>query len=115
MSDLTPAALDKEVRRRRDLKRDVRVRARGGDDVMPSLTEIAGLEQSQERAMPDVLATFQKQANSGRLEVPDLLSAFTRAARDRQVDRGGDDTGAGVESDRTNGPNLGREGPGRER
>ena len=65
--------------------------------------------------MPDVLAAFQKQAKSGRSELPDLLSAFTRAARDRQIDRESDGAGAGVEIDRTNGVDPGRDGPGRAR
>lgn len=99
----------------RDLKRDARVRARGGEEAMPSLTEIAGLEQSRERAIPDVLAAFQRRANSGHRKVPDLLSAFTRAARDRALGRDGDGTGASVENDRINGADPSRDGLGRQR
>ncbi len=65
----------------RDNKRDQRVRARGGDGVMPSLVEIVDREHSPpKRAAPDVLAAFEKAKNGQVTDAPDLMAAFERAA-----------------------------------
>ncbi|MFK4445223.1 hypothetical protein ABH944_005431 [Caballeronia udeis] len=97
------AALEKIDRRelaalRRDIKREVHVRARDGDQVMPSLTR--GSPKQPHGAIPDVLDAFSRASRESNSEVPDLMAAFERAAR-TDGDDGGED-GSGDSLDRSN-------------
>ncbi len=67
----------------RDQRTDQRVRDRGGDDRLPSVTAV--LEgRDAEAPMPDLLSSFAR-AKQSPTPVPDLMSAFERAAGGRDT------------------------------
>lgn len=83
------AGLEKIERRElaafmRDQRTDQRVRDRGGDDRLPSLAALHE-ERSREAEAPDLLATFARAKQSPRTPMPDLMSAFERAAGGRDA------------------------------
>lgn len=69
----------------RDRRTDQRVRDRGGDDAMPSLTAMLEVGRDAEAPVPDLLSSFAKAKQSPRTEVPDPMSAFERAAGGRDA------------------------------
>ena len=83
------AGLEKVERREltgfmRDQRTDQRVRDRGGDDRLPSLTAVLAGREAEAPA-PDLLSSFAKAKQSPRTTVPDLMSAFERAAGGREA------------------------------
>ena len=77
----------------RDNRRERRVKDRGDDDTMPSLAQVAGLDQLKEVVPPDVLTAFKMAAKGSSSPPPDLLSAFAHAAKDAPRDHQDDDSG----------------------
>jgi hypothetical protein len=52
---------------------------------MPSLEHLVAVEEAvEERRDADLLAAFAKARSSGPVEPPDVLAAFSRAAKERQ-------------------------------
>jgi hypothetical protein len=80
-----------------DQRTDQRIRDRGGEDAMPSLEHLVAVEAAvEERRDADLLAAFGKaKSSSGPVEPPDLLAAFSRAAKDREDgdEAGGSESG----------------------
>ena len=84
------AGLEKVERRElaafmRDQRTEQRVRDRGGDDTLPSLTAVLDAGRNAEAPAPDLLSSFAKAKQSSRTSVPDLMSAFERAAGGRDA------------------------------
>ena len=65
----------------RDQRTGQRVRDRGDDDAMPSLTVLLEPGRAGEAAAPDLLAAFAVARQSSRGDAPDLMAAFDLAAR----------------------------------
>lgn len=63
----------------RDQRTDQRVRDRGGDDRLPSLTAVLEAGREAEVSAPDLLSSFAKAKRSAQTGPPDLMSAFERA------------------------------------
>ena len=113
------AALEKVERRElasfmRDQRTDQRVRDRGGDDTMPSLTALLDNEQRSEEQALDLLATFAQAKQSPQSVAPDLMRAFERAAQDRPEQGSGDSSQSAPEAprpsdERTHDPGAGPE------
>jgi Relaxase/Mobilisation nuclease domain len=83
----------------RDQRTDQRVRDRGEDGAMPSLVHIAGLDDATEAERDrDLLSAFEIARVGRQQEAPDLLAAFSRAARSR--DETDTDDGSGSALDR---------------
>lgn len=69
----------------RDQRTDQRVRDRGGDDTLPSLTAVLEVGRDAEAPAPDLLSSFANAKQSPHTPVPDLMSAFGRAAGGRDA------------------------------
>lgn len=65
----------------RDQRTAQRVRNRDGGDAMPSLTELVYDNRAIETPAPDVLSSFENARQQQPDEIPDLMSAFKRAAK----------------------------------
>lgn len=65
----------------RDQRTVQRVRSRDGGDAMPSLTQLVDQRPTVEIPPPDLLASFENARQQHPEEIPDLLSAFKRAAK----------------------------------
>lgn len=65
----------------RDQRTVQRVRSREGCDAMPSLTELVDHRPTVEMPTPDLLVSFENERQQQPEEIPDLMSAFKRAAR----------------------------------
>lgn len=114
------AALDKVDRREmaallRDARTTERVLSRGGDDAMPSLAKVAGLEtDAGTRHAPDARAAFEQASEERPPEFPDLLAAFSRAAKSRDGDGSSDSASSALDRarppdpTRPDGPDKGR-------
>lgn len=84
----------------RDLRAEGRVLSRGEEGVMPSLANIARIEKAARRARDftpahrpgEARESFERAETRSPTELPDLLSAFARAARQQRQERetGGD-------------------------
>lgn len=93
----------------RDNKRHERVRTRGDDGSMPSLAQIAGIDDKERaRAAPDLLSAFEKAKQPSQDGAPDLMAAFGRAAKERDENKEDDGSGSCLENDRP--PNIGSQG-----
>lgn len=90
----------------RDNKRHQRVRARGDDGSMPSLVQIAGIDdKKRENAAPDLLEAFVKAKQPSQDDAPDLMAAFGRAAKERDENKEEDCSGSCLENARM--PDIG--------
>lgn len=65
----------------RDQRRALRVHQRGSSDAMPSLERLARIETRPRKPALDVIDTFERAVTRTPGELPDLLSAFWRAAK----------------------------------
>lgn len=101
----------------RDQRSAQRVLDRGEDGAMPSLEHLItpeirrGAGQTHQQGA-DVLAAFDKAKSGGKEQPPDLLAAFSRAARERE-ERGSDE-GSDSALDRARPPDGPGDGPGRD-
>ena len=89
----------------RDQRREQRERARGFDNAMPSLSQIAGQDPTHDNPAPDLLSAFGRTKRIQSEQVPDLMAAFAAAAKSRgeRDERG--ETGSGLDkSERTHSP-----------
>ncbi|BBJ23069.1 relaxase/mobilization nuclease domain-containing protein [Candidatus Nitrotoga sp. AM1P] len=99
-------ALEKIVKRElaalsRDNKRHERVRARGDDGSMPSLAQIAGIDnKKRERTAPDLLRAFDEAKQPSQDGAPDLMAEFRRAASERQEGENRNGSGSSLENAR---------------
>lgn len=83
----------------RDHRRYARDRARGEEGALPSLTKIIRNDNRKRRDAPDQLRAFATAKEAG---LPDLSTAFDRAARGRAEERDGDHSdGSGRDQERT--------------
>ena len=90
----------------RDNKRHERVRTRGDDGSMPSLAQIAGIDdKKRENAAPDLLKAFEKAKQPNQDAAPDLMAAFGRAAKERDENKEGNGSGSCLENARP--PDMG--------
>jgi hypothetical protein len=80
----------------RDQRTAQRIRNRDGGDAMPLLTELREDSRTVETPTPDLLSSFERVKQQQPVEMPDVLSAFKRAAKpDRE--RGGESGGAALD------------------
>ena len=80
----------------RDQRTAQRVRNRDGGDAMPSLTELVADQRNIETPTPDLLSSFESARQQPPEEIPDLMSAFKRAARP-DADRERDSVAVGLD------------------
>ncbi len=114
-------ALDKVDQReqaalQRDQRTEQRIRSRGEDGAMPSLARLAGPKQASERGGDtDLLSAFAGAKDRWQQEPPDLLAAFSGAARSRDGYKSQDVAGKVLEGarppdgERSDGPAIGRD------
>ena len=92
----------------RDQRTAQRVRSRDGGGAMPSLTELVVDRHTIEAPTPDVLSSFENARQQQPDEIPDLMSAFKRAAK---PDAGREQETGSVGLERARPLDHSREGP----